>query len=1183
MSQPAFRLLFFVLIIIQLPVFNLAQTKPEQASQPLEQGKSVELELKGGEVHAYTIKSEAGQFVAAVIEQRGIDVVVLLFAPDGKQLAEVDSPNGTKGPEPVSLVAKTTGEYRIEIRSLEKSAAVGRYEIKITELRAANAEDKMKDVAARLAAAKSDEESAALLAAERELVTPVLAQAVYKQGVDFYYTGNYPQALFAFKLTHKLGEQLNDKKALVGAYSGLGSVYEVFGKFDTSAEYHLKSVALLEQMDDKPRLAQSYANVGHAIRFKGDYRRGLEYYQKSVRLFQEIGDKTGLVSGLKDVALSYNLLGNQQAAIETFQKSLAILETFEHKRLKLHTLGLFGLTYVIQGRYQKALEAFQTSLKLAEEEKWMSRIIDLHSFIGTVYYKQGNYAQALESYEKSLGLAQTAQNQQKYAFASIQIADVLFSQGNQTQAAEFYRRGLSLTEAITDSVSYEVFNNKSAMAHSLNRLGEIQVEQSNFKSALELYQKSLKLLETIPVEGAPETLAALLNNIGNLHLAQKNYAEALTYYQKGLAFSEKIEIESATANSLNNIANVSYLQGNHAQSLEAAARAAEIAKRIGDREGLWTAQTTAGKVYRALNKPEQARQAFTDAIKIIESLRLSVAGNQARASYFARAQEPFEQYVELLMQMHAQRPSEKFNVIAFEISERQRARSLLESLSEIGADIRQGVDTNLLQRERDIREQLNAKAENQIRILNDMNARPTQPLGGKEREERAATLNKEIITLTAEYQNIEAQIRQKSPRYAALTQPEPLRLSEIQLEVLDRDTILLEYALGEKQSYLWAVTKDSIKSYELPPRSEIEAAVKRVYSLVSDGKLVIDDKAQTEYGREAARLSEILLAPVSAQLQAKRILVVADGALQYLPFGALPITKSKVENPKSKNNNGQPLIVENEIVSLPSASTLVLLRRQAHGRTAASKTLAVLADPVFSLTDARVKTTVADAATPITQGSLITQNATVERTANDVGVLRDGIIQRLPFSRREAESILAAVPAGEKKQALDFEANRATALSPEMSQYRIIHFATHGLLHSEHPELSGIVLSLVNEQGQPIDGFLRLNEIYNLNLSADLVVLSACQTALGKEVKGEGLIGLTRGFMYAGSPRVVASLWKVDDVATAELMKLFYKKMLQEKMRPAAALRAAKVEMWKQKRWNAPFYWAAFEIQGEWK
>jgi CHAT domain-containing protein len=146
-----------------------------------------------------------------------------------------------------------------------------------------------------------------------------------------------------------------------------------------------------------------------------------------------------------------------------------------------------------------------------------------------------------------------------------------------------------------------------------------------------------------------------------------------------------------------------------------------------------------------------------------------------------------------------------------------------------------------------------------------------------------------------------------------------------------------------------------------------------------------------------------------------------------------------------------------------------------------------------------------------------------------------------------------------------------------------VHFATHGLLNSEHPELSGVVLSLVDEQGKSVDGFLRLHEIYNLNLPAEMVVLSACQTALGKEIKGEGLVGLVRGFMYAGSPRVVASLWKVDDVATAELMKHFYSGVLTEGMRPAAALRAAKVEMWKQKRWHAPYYWAAFELQGEWK
>jgi CHAT domain-containing protein len=190
---------------------------------------------------------------------------------------------------------------------------------------------------------------------------------------------------------------------------------------------------------------------------------------------------------------------------------------------------------------------------------------------------------------------------------------------------------------------------------------------------------------------------------------------------------------------------------------------------------------------------------------------------------------------------------------------------------------------------------------------------------------------------------------------------------------------------------------------------------------------------------------------------------------------------------------------------------------------------------------------------------------------------------RLPFSRREAESIIAMTPKGTGLKATDFSASRDLALSRELRQYRILHFATHGLLNSERPELSGLVFSLVDQEGKPQDGFLRLHEIYNLQLNADLVVLSACETGLGKEIKGEGLIGLTRGFMYSGAPRVVASLWNVDDFATAELMKLFYQRMLKDGLPAGAALQAAQLEMSGQKRWASPYFWAGFVLHGEWK
>ena len=192
-------------------------------------------------------------------------------------------------------------------------------------------------------------------------------------------------------------------------------------------------------------------------------------------------------------------------------------------------------------------------------------------------------------------------------------------------------------------------------------------------------------------------------------------------------------------------------------------------------------------------------------------------------------------------------------------------------------------------------------------------------------------------------------------------------------------------------------------------------------------------------------------------------------------------------------------------------------------------------------------------------------------------------ITRLPFTRREADAILAASASGDEMRAVDFGASLEAVAGGALGQYRIVHFATHGILNGERPQASGIVLSLVNRRGEPVEGFLSLSEIYKLNLSAELVVLSACQTGLGKEVRGEGLIGLVRGFMYAGSPRVVASLWKVDDRATAALMRRFYEAMFREKLPPAAALRRARIGMMEDGRWSAPFYWAAFELQGEWK
>jgi CHAT domain-containing protein len=256
-----------------------------------------------------------------------------------------------------------------------------------------------------------------------------------------------------------------------------------------------------------------------------------------------------------------------------------------------------------------------------------------------------------------------------------------------------------------------------------------------------------------------------------------------------------------------------------------------------------------------------------------------------------------------------------------------------------------------------------------------------------------------------------------------------------------------------------------------------------------------------------------------------------------------------------------------------------VIRNEVKGRNRPSKSVIALADPVFMKDDERVKP-IRDRA-PVRGESV---NRQLVKAAKDTGVASDGLyVPRLPGTRREAEQIAAMVPSVEGRLALDFAASRDTATSAELGQYRYVHFSTHGLLNSVHPELSGLVLSLVNERGESQDGFLRAHEIFNLKLSPEVAVLSACQTGMGNNIRGEGLVSLTRGFMYAGAPRVIVSLWGVSDLGTTELMVRFYHGMLKEGMRPAAALRAAQVSLINDKRWASPYYWAPFTVHGEWR
>jgi len=861
-------------------------------------------------------------------------------------------------------------------------------------------------------------------------------------------------------------------------------------------------------------------------------------------------------------------LGKSQESLDSLNQALPLRRALGDRFSEAMALDALGDAYDAMGEFQESLNSYEQALSIFRSGKWrigyeFGALTDL----GHVYEELGEPQKALDCYDQALNVARSHGDHGMEASLLCVIAGAYAAAGDRDKALENYKQALAIDQG-----------DRSGEAWDLARLGAFYVGQGEYEKALQCLDQVVPYYRA---EHRPGAEALALYWMGVAYRKQGRWQQALEALNRALSIWP---IKNSWRRVIAQEIGCVYLDsGDSPKALEVFEKSLSESRAAKDAQREALALCDIARAERALRKTAEARRDVEAGLNILESARARVAGAESRIGYFATVQRNYEFYIDLLMQMHAQRPDQGLDAAALQASEHTHARSLLDMLVEAHADIHQGADPKLLERERKLQQRLRARSEYQVQLL----ARSHTP-------QEAEGVAHELQSLTAEYDETEAQIRATSPRYAALTQPVPLDLKQIQNWVLDPDTLLLEYALGEDRSYLWAVTDSTLTSFTLPGRAEIEQAAREVYELLTARNTHLKGesevrraarvgRARAEYPSAAARLSEMVLGPAAPLLNRKRLLIVTDGALQYIPFAVLPVPGQE----KRAAGRAQPLVVESEIVTVPSASTVAVLRRDLVGRQPARKAIAVLADPVFDGQDPRVS-----ARQQVSQirhtGGMTSHNRDLpldlERSWAEVGSTERGRkIPRLPFSRREAEAIIADAPPDSRFEAVDFHASRAMAMSPELAEYRVVHFATHGVLDSRTPALSGIILSLVDQQGRPEDGFLRLWDIYNLHLPADLIVLSACQTALGKEVKGEGLVGLTRGFMYAGAARVIASLWQVDDVATAELMSQFYQGFLKKKLPPAAALRAAQVYMWKQKRWQDPYFWGAFQLQGEWK
>ncbi len=965
----------------------------------------------------------------------------------------------------------------------------------------------------------------------------------------------------------KLWRELGDERQQISTLNKLVDIHTLSGDYAKSLAYSEQLLPIARKLGEKNLEGGVLFNIGRAYDALGETRKGLQFVEQSAQLLRQIGERQREGIALNSIGVMNYNLGEIQKALDIYNQVLGLRRELGDRRGEAFTLINLGYAYADGGNRRKAIEFYEQALQISLQTKDTRIQSHVENNLASVWHDLGEYQKAFDLYQKSLDLRRRDGDKYGEAIQLNNLASLYRDLGDFENALKF------IGEA---SAIFRTGGFRREEARAFSSTGAIYTTLGDTAKALEFLQKALEIHRQLENK---QGHAGVLRNVGKIYLDKNELQKALENFQSALVLAEDVQDTAS-------IADISVLLAQTYAKLNDAPRAETNFIRALDiqRDGIQSEKAESLYHYARFEerrgRQEAAMEKMLEVLKIVEDLRSSIVAPTLRTSYLAEQQKYFDFYIQLLVARHKLEQKKGFDALALEISEKARARSLLESLGEAQADIRSRVAPEMLERERILRQTINAKETQRVNAAGQKSA-------------KAAGFEREIAEFVRQYRDLQAEIRAKSPQFAALIQPEILTLKQIQTEILDNETVLLEYFLGENKSYLFFATRNALEIIELPPSPEIETAARRfVENLRARASENLRESpaererriraADQNWRQSGEKLSETLLAPVAGKIQNKRLLIVSAGVLQYVPFAALSVVRrpSSVENNGKTMSEGQRtkdkahfLIETNEIVNLPSASTLAVLRNARKNKSAKPKNLAaVLADPVFAPDDARVKS---PAKKPAAE------------TANPQAVLVSSKLRsdfsRLRFSRAEAEAISSFLPSDKKLIAFDFSANLKTVNGEDFGNSGIIHFATHGVVNSEFPELSGIVLSLIDENGKSQDGFLRLHDIYNLRLDADLVVLSACETALGRDIQGEGIIGLTRGFMYAGNSDVAASLWKVDDRATAELMKRFYQNLLKENLRPADALRKAQISMIKEPATQNPFYWAAFTLQGDWR
>lgn len=921
-----------------------------------------------------------------------------------------------------------------------------------------------------------------------------------------------------------------------------------------------KNIAL--QMGDKQGALIAWQSMGIAEYYRGNYTQSGEYLQRSLSLAEELGDRKKIASLYTNLGILNMDQGETGKAVEYYKKSLATSEALGAKDLIAGALINLGNVYRTQGDYPKALEVLRRSVELNKEigEKG-DAAIGLNR-IGLVSFDQGNYTEALGYFQTYLATANELKDKGYMSSALNNIGMVYYGQKNFSKSLEYYQKALALKEELgnkagiantTNSIGAvyegqgdygkaleyyrkcmslsEQLGFKPQLTLALHNTGNVFLAQGDYAKALEAFQRSLKSVEEMEDK---DKIATALNSIGLAHHKLGNYAQALEEFQRSLSIAESIGGKDQVATTLQSMSDIHYDQGNYAKSVEYADRAAAVAKEVGNLELLWLARTTGGKAHRALNQPELAQRAFDEAISSIESVRSNVAGEQEQEQFFESKVSPYQGMIGLLVDQHKDGE-------ALSYAERAKARVLLDVLRSGKVDVAKAMTPQ--------------EQDGELRMRNGLSSMNTQIEREKARPQPDSTvladLKARLQTARLEYDTFQTNLYAAHPDLKVQrAEAKPITMKEVSALIPDSQTALLEYVVADDKTYLFVSTRNGGTNQDAADLKTFALGIKRK-DLAEKAVLFRNQLARRDlgFGEIAHQLYDLLIKPAQAQIQGKtNLLIVPDGALWELPFQAL------------QSGQGRFLLEDHAVSYVPSATVLqemVALRRRRINKSTASVSLLAFGNPALG-------------------------RQTLER----VGLTRgDEKLLPLPETEREVKYLSQLYGAAHSKVFVGGEASE-DRMKAEAPKFTILHLATHGILNDASPMYSQIVLSQ-GDAGANEDGLLEAWEIMKMDLRADLVVLSACETARGRVGEGEGLIGLTWALFVAGSPTNIVSQWKVDSTSTTQLMLEFHRNLKNGltngklELGTAKALQRAATTLLRTNAYRHPFYWAGFVVMGD--